>query len=95
MIWFVDDYMKKTLENLDLCPGVDVDFTVHTELRGDVSVSVFWHEPSRNLDWYPVCQIDAEHTTIFHGEGAENPEAWPTLLKDASDRFDRWLQTGK
>ena len=84
MTWFVDEYLDKTLRNLDLCPGCDIDIRIKEDDM-DVDISVFWHAPSINLDWYPICQIDMNGKTIFHHEGAENPDAWGDYLSIAAD----------
>lgn len=96
MVWWVDEYIDSSLRKLDLCPGVDVSFS----FRGDefdgkekgVSVDIFWHSPSINLGWYPICQIDIGRKTVFHREGTENSEHWRDLLTEAADFFADAIQ---
>lgn len=93
MVWWIDEYLNLTLRNLDLCPGVDVSFSHKGETRDeDISVDIFWHNPSVNVGWYPVCQIDMGNRTIFHGEGTENGEHWGELTKKAADALAAELQ---
>ena len=88
MTWFVDEYLDKTLRNLDLCPGVDID--IRFKVDGvDIGIYICWHSPSINLNWYPICQIDMNDRTIFHREGAENPDLWHDLLTSAADALNR------
>lgn len=93
MVWWIDEYLDLTLRKIDLCPGVDVSFTHSGETRDeDISVDIFWHSPSVNLDWYPICQIDHGGRTVFHREGTENEEHWGDLLQQAADFLAQELQ---
>ena len=92
MTWCIDKYLEKTLTEMKLCPGVDVTFECHLFEEKDFCLSVFWHAPSTNLRWYPICQIDSGHTTIFHSEGSENPEHFEDVLVEAWSFLNKWLQ---
>ena len=95
MVWWIDEYLDLTLRKIDLCPGVDVAFTFHgvaKDYSDDIDVSIFWHSPSVNLGWYPICQIDHGCRTVFHREGAENDERWHDLLEQAADFLAQELQ---
>ena len=83
MKYCVPDYLVQTLERLTLCPSVDIAFHKHDII--DVDVFIFWHKPSINVGFYPICQIDLGDKVIYHREGAENPEEWNRLLKGAAD----------
>lgn len=88
MTWFVEEYLDKQLFALDLCPGVDVEFTFQGEAK-DYSdrlfVCIFWSMPNSSTDWYPIGQIDFGHRTIFHREGTENIDHWEDLLKEMAE----------
>lgn len=93
MTWFVDEYFDDVLRNMDLCPGVNI--VLETDIPHEsvsIHFTVFWSAPRLNLNWYPICQIDLDNKTIFHGEGTENPDKWNELLKQAADALDRHLQ---
>jgi hypothetical protein len=93
MTWWIDEYLDFSLRKLDLCPGADVSFSVKGESKSeDVDVSVFWHSPSVNVGWYPICQISRGDSTIFYGEGTENDEHWHDLLVRAADALAQELQ---
>lgn len=97
MIWFIDEYLDKVIRSLELCPGVDITIDTH-EIQDedyDICISIFWHKPSLNLHWYPICQIDLNGRTIFHHEGGENPESWSALLNAAVDRLSEKITTNK
>lgn len=86
MIWFVDEYLQSFLSDAKLCPGVDLSVDFQGDYRSeDISISIFWHRPCINLGWYPICQIDFGHKTIFHRDGSENSEYWDDLLKEARE----------
>ena len=72
------------LRFMTITPSMDVDFTA-----GELSVSIFWHEPSINVAWYPIIQIDEGDKTIYHRDGAESMgpfcTAWSKFLFDAAD----------
>lgn len=92
MIWFIDEYLEKTLSEMKLCPGVDVSLECHYFPEKDFCLSVFWHDPSVNLNWYPIVQIDTGHTTVFHCEGSEDPEHYEDVLTEAWSFLKKWLQ---
>lgn len=46
-------------------------------------IVLFWHEPSLNLSWYPILQIDDVKQTVFWREGSENYEHWNDIIKEA------------
>lgn len=50
-------------------------------------VSLFWHEPSLNLGWYPILQVDTDEKTVFWGEGTENPDYWYDLAVRAIEKL--------
>lgn len=85
MTYHVKEYLAKTIRNTDLCPNVDVTIEFHGERREDyIGVYIFWHEPSMNVGWYPICQIDYGEKTVFHREGYESSDAWDLLLEWAA-----------
>lgn len=87
----LDEYFDSTLRSLHLCPSVDI--TLNTNCGGfaeDHSIYFFWHSPSINLGWYPICQIDIGNKTIFHLEGSENADHWDDLPKAAADFLKGW-----
>jgi len=89
MVWHVDEYLDKTIRNLDLCPGVDVNIDT-TDIDGlSVCFSLFWSKPRINLGWYPIVSIDVNNKTIFSSEGTENPEHWKDSLSAAADALAR------
>lgn len=88
MVWFVDEYLDNALRKLDLCPSVDVSFSF---AEAELSVAIFWHSPSANVGWYPICQVDVGGRTVFHADGAENEERWGELLEQAADALARAL----
>lgn len=69
---------------VNLVVGEDLDFT----LADGTEVSFFWHEPSINLNWYPIAQIDAPNgKEIFWKEGTENPQYWNNLVEQVCCRL--------
>ena len=97
MTWFVEEYFDKTLRSLDLCPNVDVDLKFGGDAPNyseDIDIMIWWHKPSTNLDWYPIGHIDFGLKTIFHREGAENPDRWEDLLNEMAD-FIKTYHFGK
>lgn len=88
MTWFVDEYLDKTVRNLNLCPGVNIHMdTDDIEAGIYIHISVFWSKPRLNLDWYPIVNIEVNNKTIFARDGAENPDLWGGLLTAAADRL--------
>lgn len=87
MIWFVEEYLVKTLGKIDLCPGVDVTLGFG---EAQLSVYIFWHSPGLNTGWYPILQIDFKGRTIRHREGPENPDGWRAFMDDAADFVARY-----
>lgn len=86
MTYKVDEYLEQTLERLSLCPSVEIDLRFNADYKEDIiDVFIFWHEPSINVGYYPICQIDLGGKVIYHREGAENPEEWNRLLKGAAE----------
>ena len=83
------EYILKTLRNADLCPDVDFNLSFHRGSRR-LDIYVFWHQPSLNLGWYPICQIDSNDRTVFWREGSENDEHWNDLLKETADFLERY-----
>lgn len=97
MIWFIDEYFDKQIRALELCPGVDITLDAHDADEIYVTVSVFWHKPGLNLEWYPICQIDLNYRTIFRRDGSEAPEQWPEFMEQAADALEaalaKWSKT--
>lgn len=85
MIWFIDEYLDAVLREMKLCPGVNVNIDTADIGGVNLCISVYWHHPSLNLEWYPICHIDFNNDTIFHREGAEDPEQWGDLMAAAAD----------
>lgn len=61
------------------------EYYVETTDRYDVSL--FWSEPSLNLGWYPILQVDTDEKTVFWGEGTENPGYWYDLAVRAIEKL--------
>ena len=62
----------------------------YVETTDGYDVSLFWHEPSLNLGWYPILQIDMidmDDKTVFWGEGTENPGYWYDLAVRAIEKL--------
>lgn len=62
----------------------------YLETTDGYDVSLFWHEPSHNLGWYPILQIDMidmDDKTVFWGEGTENPGYWYDLAVRAIEKL--------
>ena len=95
MIWFIDEYFDKQLRALELCPGLDITIETRDAEGFQVCVSIFWHIPSTNLDWFPICQIDLNDCTIFHREGGEDPETWPDFMDKAADALSSAMTKGE
>lgn len=87
-----NEYILKTLRNADLCPAVDFSLTFRS-FGYCLDIYVFWHQPSLNLGWYPICQIDIRDKTVFHREGSENNEHWNDLLKEAADFLEMYKES--
>jgi hypothetical protein len=88
MTWFVDEYLDKTIRNLDLCPGVEITLAFRgdaVDRSDDIFVVIFWSKPNTSTDWYPVAQIDHGFKTIFHREGTENIDHWQDLLNEMAE----------
>lgn len=76
-----------TINRFGIRKGNEIDLTVN-----DLSVAIWWHSPSLNLNWYPIAQIDvaSKHgtnsigrlKTVFHKEGCENENGWCYLWED-------------
>lgn len=94
MIWFIDEYLDGFLRDMKLCPGVNVNMDTSDIDGMSVCISVFWHSPSLNLDWYPLCQIDYNNVTIFSKEGTEDQEQWGKLMEAAADALAAALTKG-
>lgn len=73
--------------DFNLVPGKDVNLKIE-----GLDVSIFWHKPSLNVSWYPICQIDDGDLTVFHREGWENPEHWWDLVDDAFGFINEYLR---
>lgn len=86
----INEYILRTLRNADLCPAVAIYLDIENPFADSLSVSIFWHAPSLNVGWYPICQIDIGNRTIFHREGSENNEHWNDLLTEAADFLEKW-----
>lgn len=69
-----------------LRPGIDLTL----ECEG-YSVSFFWHNPSLNLTYYPICQIDFRDKTLLHWEGSENRAVWLDWTEDIGERLARLI----
>lgn len=72
----------ENLRDLDIFPRRDVLIA-----NGSLSINIFWHEPSFNLGFYPIVQVDYGDKTIFHHEGSENPAAWWMVLDRAAKKI--------
>lgn len=95
MIWFIDEYLDAFLREMKLCPGVDI--SIETPELDGMSVCVYftWHSPSLNVGWFPVCQIECNDRTVFHKEGAEDPETWPDFMDKAADALASAMTKGE
>ncbi len=92
MTWFIDEYLDKTIRNLDLCPGIEIHIASDSSLNGvAIRFAVYWSHPRLNLDWYPLISVDANNDTVFFCEGSENPEEWQRHLNDAADAIEKSL----
>lgn len=91
MTYFVEEYLAAVIRETKLCPGVDITIDFHGEYKeDDISVYIFWHKPSMNVGWYPICQIDCgTKSSVFHREGYECSDYWNKLLEDAAS----WIET--
>lgn len=90
-VYKTKDYFDSTLRSLHLCPSVDITLAFHEPMFGyEKSIDIFWHRPSINIGWYPICQIDVDGKTIFHHEGSENADHWDDLLIQAADFLENW-----
>ena len=75
------DNLAEAVVNLYLIPNVDIDIHSRGETKDDdLDIYIFWHNPSINVGWYPIAQIDHGGKTIFHREGSEAPDNWYRLL---------------
>ena len=79
---YCEMYARDLLLQTKLCVGVDIDIEEREE---KMYISIFWHRPSINVGWYPICQIDLGGKTVFDKSGTENPEHWGDLLLEAAD----------
>lgn len=59
--------------------GEDLTF----ETSDDYYVDLFWHEPSLNVSWYPILQIEDDDKILFLRDGTENPDYWFELADQA------------
>lgn len=57
------------------------------ETTDNYCVNLFWHEPSLNLNWYPILQIENDGREVFWGEGTENPDCWYKLAINAIEKL--------
>ena len=60
------------------------DITVTSD--DGIDFDIFWHEPSLNVNWYPIVQITSNHKTVFHNEGTENPDYWYKVVSDGLNK---------
>lgn len=78
------DILNK-IGRIDIEAGKDIDVDAD-----DLHISVFWHSPSINLNWYPIVQIDYNDKILIHREGPENPWVWKDFvydcIRDAEDK---------
>ena len=63
---------------MKLIPGKDVTVEV-----GEKELYLWWHEPSLNLNWYPIIEVFHGDVSVYHREGSENPERWEEFFNDA------------
>ena len=70
-----------------LKPGIDLTL----ECEG-YTVSFYWHEPSLNLAYYPICQIDTREDILLHREGGENPMGWDSWTEEIGDKLEELLK---
>lgn len=69
------------------------DLDLHSDKYG-VDVYLFWHNPSSNLSWYPIIQIeDDEGNMIKWKEGPENSLRWLNWIEEMLEEYgeeDDW-----
>lgn len=65
-------------DNIVIQRGKDV-----SKKDGDLEFNLWWHEPSLNLNWYPIIQIDLNDEPIYNAEGPENPDHWKDFVREA------------
>lgn len=75
--------LDKVKNNLDDYQGNDI----YIKSADGVSCDIFWHEPSLNVNWYPIVQIKYNHKTVFHQEGTENPNYWYKVVSDGISKI--------
>ena len=77
LIKFLKSFKPKASEDIDITTSDGIEF------------SLFWHEPSLNVSWYPIIQIDYKGKTVFNREGTENPDYWTKVVKEAIDKLNK------
>ena len=69
------------------------DLDLHSDECG-VDVHLFWHDPSFNLNWYPIIQIDNDDGDIVKWkEGPENSSMWMSWIDEMLEEYsdvDDW-----
>lgn len=95
MVWFIDEYLDKTIREMKLCPGVNVNIDTPDVSGLYFHISIYWSSPRLNLNWYPIFHIDKNCETIFHSEGPENPDGWEDFVGKAADALAAALKKGE
>ena len=69
------------------------DLDLHSDTC-NIDVYLFWHNPSSNLNWYPIIQIeDGEGNIVKWREGPENSLRWMNWIEEILEEYceaDDW-----
>lgn len=99
MLYISPEAFELKVRNLELTPGVDVEFASSDEKN---EFSLYWHEPGLNVTWYPIVEMkkDGEKIHLEGPEGQivsdpENPDnfimktdSWDKFLNEVADKLD-------
>jgi len=79
----IHGYFAQTLLHIALRRGTDIDLTATDEDY----LSIGWHRPGGNCNWYPIVEVVINGKTVLHREGPENPDNWKKFLRCAAEKI--------
>lgn len=78
------EHFADKIREIDPKPGTDIAFEVYDGESFDLT----WHEPSLNLNYYPIAYVQFDGSHDISREGGENPESWKHFLHEVADEID-------
>ena len=88
----INKSFSERIRDISLEAGKDISFST-PDFRS--TIDIFWHEPSINVNYYPIVQIEMVNENGYkigeiHEEGGENPYSWDDFMSRVAERYEEY-----